>query len=593
MTLTIEQFEKIVVPLCMTAKRKRCQSYSTALQKPRLEAKPESEEFAIISLFERIFSFHLRPDSPGEAFGPMLQMEGKRSAIPADLTKEQREFLATLLPKVADEEMRARIADTLWELKHGKATFFASEAVRAYLTAAEQSEEDGWRYEADHYARTLRIYASMKRADKDGELGIVVTDKLLQAAKNSSVNGHPYLTMKLVGLLNNSGIEGAIDFVSIISEIAEKFENEGNFNAAHDAWLLLGRLYHSDDKFDKVTYTATRAADTFVKMADASEREPNPSYMQICSWLQSAVSAYRQIKGGKERADELYLRLASLQPRIHGEMQRHSVNIDITESVKEAIAHVSDRNALGAIMAAAFYRFPSSREALQKHVAEKAEAGPLAHMLAATYHDKHGRVVARKELEEPEENHLHRAAAEIRSMQPALFIRPALAQIRFEHAISFREWVDFLHSHPFVPEHSRMTYARGLYHGFHGDYVAAACILMPQVEKSLRHILKEAGEETSKLNADGLQEEKSLSQLLEMRALENILGKDLLFDLRGLLVEKVGDNFRHLMMHGLLDDDDMESSLPVYFYWLILHMIFSPLDRKGLDLGKRPPDKAA
>jgi type I restriction enzyme R subunit len=133
-----------------------------------------------------------------------------------------------------------------------------------------------------------------------------------------------------------------------------------------------------------------------------------------------------------------------------------------------------------------------------------------------------------------------------------------------------------------------LTYARGLYYGFQGDYVSAAHILMPQVEASLRHILKEAGFETSKLNAEGLQEEKTLTQLFQMEHLSKVFGPDMLFELRGLLDEKSGDNFRNLLLHGLQDDDDLSGSLPVYFYWLVLHLVCVPLNTEGLDLNRKP-----
>jgi hypothetical protein len=272
-------------------------------------------------------------------------------------------------------------------------------------------------------------------------------------------------------------------------------------------------------------------------------------------------------------------------------MQKHSFEINIKEPVEAAIAHVSGRTPIGAIMAVAMYRRPTTREYLQQYVAKKAKAGPLANIMAGTFHNKQGHVVARKGLDESEEAKLHRAASEIRKMLPMLFIVPAMAQVRFEHTVSLQSWVNFLHSHPLVPEDNRMTYALGLYHGFHGDYIAACHILMPQLENSLRHILKEAGEETSKLNAEGLQEEKSLSQLLQMPRLEQILGADLVFDLKGLLDEKSGDNFRHLLLHGLQDDADLEGSLPVYFYWLVLYMVFAPLNKEGLDLGKKTNGK--
>jgi hypothetical protein len=194
MIFTKQQFEKIVMPICAASESKRCDGYTNALQKARVVAALDSEEFAIISLFENLTSYYLRLDSPGEVLGPMLVMDGKRSAIPADLTKEQCEYLAELLPTISDPELRSRIADTLWQLKHGQATIYAAEAVKAYIEAACETDEDGSGFKANYYDRALRIYATMKRADKDGEIGIIVSEKLLKAVKKSVESGDCYLT---------------------------------------------------------------------------------------------------------------------------------------------------------------------------------------------------------------------------------------------------------------------------------------------------------------------------------------------------------------------------------------------------------------
>jgi tetratricopeptide (TPR) repeat protein len=587
MTHSINDFNKIILPIVKSSSRKRCHDYYSAILNAHKADGVDENHSSIMTLFQNLFSYHVRPDSPGETFGPLMVMGDKRTAIPSDLTREEREYLAELLPTVTDPEARSRIADTLWELKHGKAQSYAVEAIKAYLESAHELDDENFTFATELYARALRIYASIKRSDKDNKLGSLVTKEIIKATDEAVKTGPPYLLQGLVNLVRNARLPEAKNYIPAITELAEKFEADNNFNAAHDAWLLVSRLHHDQKELTKVSDAAMRAAETYVKMADMSEVGPSPSYMHICSWLNSAVASYREINGGKERAKELYQRMIKLQPKIHDEMQKHTIELNIQEPVENAIAHVAGKTTIGAILRLALYRRPTSIAELKKSLADQMKNAPLLSTIGGTYHNKKGHVVARKELDESEEDKLHRVASEIRSLQPMLFIEPALTQIRLEHTISLQEWIDFLHSHPFVPPEHRVTYAKGLYHGFHGDYAAAAHILVPQVENSIRYILEQNGEETSKLNTQGLQEESTLTTLLNNPKLVQIIGDNVVFDLKGLLDEKVGDNFRHLLSHGLLDDNALDSALPVYFYWLVLNLIFGFLSTEGLDLGPK------
>lgn len=95
-------------------------------------------------------------------------------------------------------------------------------------------------------------------------------------------------------------------------------------------------------------------------------------------------------------------------------------------------------------------------------------------------------------------------------------------------------------------------------------------------------LLNNYGRQTSRQIAGGIQEESSLNYTLEdstdcVKILTDVFGKDLVFDLQGLLIKKEGGNMRNTLMHGLLDDDELFAPEVVYLYWLTLHIIFIPV----------------
>jgi hypothetical protein len=108
-----------------------------------------------------------------------------------------------------------------------------------------------------------------------------------------------------------------------------------------------------------------------------------------------------------------------------------------------------------------------------------------------------------------------------------------------------------------------------------GDFLVAAHILIPQIEHSVRHILfQQHNVVPSGLDNDGVQNEFDLNKTLYFPAAEKAFGEDTLFDLRGLLVEHTGSNFRNLMAHGMLEHVQFHMPEAVYVWWMSLHLTY-------------------
>jgi Domain of unknown function (DUF4209) len=121
------------------------------------------------------------------------------------------------------------------------------------------------------------------------------------------------------------------------------------------------------------------------------------------------------------------------------------------------------------------------------------------------------------------------------------------------------------------------VFAVGLAAGFSGDFAGAMHLLMPQFENSVRMILAQNGAITSRLDDEGVQDERSLNELLYSEVARNVFGDELLFDMQGLLVERWGGNLRYQMAHGLLEVGTMIGAQSVYFWWLTLRLVVLPL----------------
>lgn len=98
----------------------------------------------------------------------------------------------------------------------------------------------------------------------------------------------------------------------------------------------------------------------------------------------------------------------------------------------------------------------------------------------------------------------------------------------------------------------------------------AASLLIPQWENSLRHLLKQHGSIASK--PDVIQDDYLLNQVLYSSDLEEVLTEDIIFIIKGLLVERMGANIRNEICHGLFDYNQFFKPQITYIWWLTLYL---------------------
>ncbi len=120
--------------------------------------------------------------------------------------------------------------------------------------------------------------------------------------------------------------------------------------------------------------------------------------------------------------------------------------------------------------------------------------------------------------------------------------------------------------------------------GLQGDIVIAAHLLIPQLENSLRHILKQNGSIASK--RETIQDNFLLHEVLNSPDLKQVLTENIIFTLKGLLVERMGSNLRNEICHGLFDYARFFTPELAYFWWLTLHLCLVPTYRQWADENK-------
>jgi hypothetical protein len=558
---------------------KECHSYDSrffAKSKEAAEIGNERSE-EVWTLLGAICSFHMNAGNKDEPFGPMLVMQTGRSAIVADLTPEHLQALTDIFPNIDDPEMRARIGDVLWLTKrdfHAAVT-----AVEAYLESAIALEDpDEWTRGFERIERAFRLSATLGKKAGAYEKVVSHIENVLD-----KYNGDDplYLSAKLMNLLLEHRHGDPVKYSMICSKVAIRSEVNGNYTHAREYWDIKSKWDSLAKNQGEEKSAKINVAETFVKEATQAN-----SALVAAKWLEQAIQVYRRIGGQKERIDEIHTQLVEVQKRTPEEMQEFHHQQDATELIESSIAKVTGKSLYDGIFALCLLVSPPKVSRLKKQAEDSFKNHVFRFLFPGVIVNEKGKVIGRQpNLNSSDPEEVERAVrAEMFSQ--AQFdhnvdvqgvIEPARRQLLQEHNVNLSDFQSLVKYSPFVPENREQLYARGLYAGMTGDYIVSAHILIPQIENSIREILEHKGITVSKVDEQGIQNERDLNDILYEPALKDVLGEDIVFDLQGLLIERHGSNFRNRLAHGLISDDGFYIVEVPYIWWLILRIVCLPV----------------
>jgi hypothetical protein len=127
---------------------------------------------------------------------------------------------------------------------------------------------------------------------------------------------------------------------------------------------------------------------------------------------------------------------------------------------------------------------------------------------------------------------------------------PALRRIREKHSLDAATVLAVLEESPVFDATRRSLLNEGVEAYLEDDHVKAIHVLIPQVEHTLRQLLKLIGVPTVRAGRNGTMQVKNLNEILREPAIHSVLGEDLQVYLLTLLADQRGQNIRNLICHG-------------------------------------------
>ena len=552
-------------------------------------------------------SMMLSPASIQNPFKPLADFGSTRTAILGDFTSDDLVLLGSMLGQIDNCLLNARLADVLWMSKKPKDVKYAVVAIKNYSQFP--SDIVSMCHDSKNaFERAIRLAVMIGASG----LGLLETLRAtLYTAFSSATFEEGFRAARLAELLclANINSQEATHISTKLEAFADRSKSKHGLDMARsyiEEAIACHVVLHDQESVHRLI---VEIAETYALEAKTRSSDSNMVAGQLYS---CAIKEYRKIPKKvrpKYKVDERIndLRLAMDKSNVASlcEMQVvETPGIDISSIIEASKKQVSDKPFHDVLIALAYVTPMVKEEDSRKAAKTELKNSILPYICTSTHFTRDGRVACRSPSVDPSNPH----GAEYQQVVWEHMVRqhcfrigliakaavlPAFHAISLQHHITESLLLGLCKKSCLLPVGREVLWARGLYHGFESDFAAAIHLLVPQVEHVVRVLLKQEHEKTTTLDSTGIVTENGLGTLLENPKAKDVLGKDLHFELKALLTDPVGPNFRNDIAHGLVQDDEAMSLYSVYIWWLCLRLLVNtiPWESQQISHVKRQPSE--
>jgi hypothetical protein len=533
------------------------------------------------NLLADVFNLSFRSGNVSEPFGPMVQIDGKRSLVPADLTDKELDALWATLDAIDDPEYRARIADILWLRRRDVNA--ARSAVKDYLHSGSRLEDPAqWSTSMKRYERAARL---ARQIEAKGDLPKKVLGHLQARVFHYNGKDPLYFTCQALTLLEEFGFGDFAELAEIANRVASEARQGSNFDRARSYFDIGARLLKRAHQPEAAESARVAHAETFVEEAEV--REKANAHIAAHVFWEQALKAFRERPSLRARIPEIHKRLAEAGKKALGEMKTHGVELDVGEMAAKAEEHMAGRSREDALFAFVLLVGPLDPKKLREETLASMSDSPLRTTIAATIYDAAGRKIGirpavtadLKEREAAIEGFMEEQGRFHRQVTVRGALAPAMRQLLGEHEIDDQMLDELVGDSLLIPEGRRPLFIQSIAAGFRWDFSTALHVLVPQVEHGLRQVLESYGVVPRNVDPSGVEEVWSYERILSHPKIKEALGESMAYELESLLVGRLGSNFRNLIAHGLLSPDALGGDMALYLWWILLRLTSIPTQK--------------
>lgn len=554
---------------------------NTAFRNGMQKATDRGDETAkdVYSLLGGLTSLKLDPDSKSDPFVAQKGFTDSWGTFSIENIHEDTfQSLKTILNTIETIELKARIGDVLWEFNRDHEA--AKSAITAYLDSAKHAYSNGKKVHIRKFLkRAIGIGAQLSRGSEDYKKAVNFVEQRIDQYSNKKEYA---LASDLQKILLDHNEGDPETYIGLCQSLIQECEDENNWIIARKLWELKAKWYQKNNDGEGEQGAINALAHTFEKEVEQELQKDKASYLRITHFIERAIQAYRQTEGNKEKVEKLHSELVSYQKESLSELGEFSHEMDLTNIAEKSIEIVEGKSFKDALMSLAYLAEPTNFQRLKEHTIENANKYLFHTLFPSLIMNEEGKTVAKQTSSLLDDNEDSNRAIFERMCQDSRYyyqmkvqgrILPALNQICLEHRFDLDRTIELLDYSPWVPSDRKYSYAKAFRAGFYNQWEVAANLLIPQIEHSVRYVLIQQGTILpTSIDMSGIQKEYDLNTTLNMEELEEILTKDVVFDLQSILVSPFGGNLRNRQAHGLVSDIGFYSFEVVYIWWLNLRL---------------------
>ncbi len=540
-------------------------------------------------LIADVLRMHFKPKDRAEPYGPLSVSNGKRSLIPNDLRGGQSEVFAAVADNIDNRGLRTRLSDVAWHNNH-KLFDMAQLAINAYCDVVQVVLDGTAEFFADERTasshsgtemlhRACQIAKATGCKDTEGTRLKLLVSAVAQDAFNRR-DHRGFLNTVELGLQFRIGKPGAVarDAETLVTT------NSPDTFTSRELWQLAARAHRQSGGDAEQNRCLASAAECLVALADAEGGRG----MVAAGYLMDAIQELRRIPNTRERRQQVESLLRNAQASISDEMGVvSSPVIDLTDLAKETRESVSGLSLAQALVVFADLDSSPEPAILQNEAREQYKESTVLSFISTSIVDDESKVVSKSPAltgnETEDQSAIHHRVAQNESVRRQLVasgqIEPARQLIHIEHTLGQHDFLPLVTMSPFVPEDRVHLFSLAFMRFFGGDFISALHLLVPQLENSLRHILKQIDKEPSSIQSDMTQENRNLSVLLkkDREPLEKVFGSAIIYEIENLFDFRGGPALRHELAHGLISGETCYGTDAIYACWFIFRLCCLPV----------------
>jgi Domain of unknown function (DUF4209) len=482
-------------------------------------------------------------------FRPRFKAEDGRDEYPclAKMNSDDVEEWARLAQILTMTAVRARLADAIWELgrklgsPRGDLHRYGQLAAELYLELAEANTTP------QHSLRFLDVLTrgiSLSIQFRWPELSERGFRRMLGFAAAAE---QAHLGLWLAPFDRLIGMKGLSDCQRL--EILE--HHEGRLNASilardlHQIMMaggMIAKYFHDHCSYSREKEIALLCGKAVLGIAEGMNASVATHHMgSVLEW-------YRQA-GLREDAERVRVLLESRAKAALGEMKRQRFEVPVDrERIERGIAErLNSSHPLVALYRLAEWCLPNPQGIKNRLNA----GGFIAHRIMPTQLIGHmGLAVGTTGTEEDDEGHVIMRMPDLINFNAMVFLS-GIEEWQKKFELGGLPDTPNIFDCLLIPADRVSLYREGLAAFDVQDYVKCIHVLVPQIENSLRELLRLLGVSETKTDEQGAFELKNMNDVLHETLVRESLDEKLWFFLKVLYVDKRGINLRNLIAHGI------------------------------------------